>query len=82
MRANSDDWQSLGLRGNQSGAITFEGVLGSDRVIGEMGEYVYADTGEYYLEIIILLFPEKHVYVYIYVYIYIIYIYIIIVIFY
>ncbi|XP_037085486.1 probable acyl-CoA dehydrogenase YngJ [Pollicipes pollicipes] len=38
VRANSHDWLSLGMHGNQSGPVICEGVLTVDRMIGPIGD--------------------------------------------
>ena len=38
VRANTDDWKSLGMHGNQSGPLVIEGVFSQDRLIGPFGD--------------------------------------------
>ena len=38
VRANTDDWKSLGMHGNQSGPLVIEGVFSKDRLIGPFGD--------------------------------------------
>ncbi|KAF2348837.1 Oxidoreductase FAD/NAD(P)-binding [Trinorchestia longiramus] len=38
IRANTDDWKSLGMHGNQSGPIIVEGTFCTDRLIGPYGD--------------------------------------------
>ena len=37
VRANTEDWVSLGMHGNQSGPLVCEGVLTEDRCVGPFG---------------------------------------------
>ncbi|XP_076043887.1 uncharacterized protein LOC143026975 [Oratosquilla oratoria] len=38
IRASSDDWSALGMRGNQSGPVVVEGVFNKERMMGAPGE--------------------------------------------
>ncbi|XP_014677253.1 PREDICTED: uncharacterized protein LOC106817119 [Priapulus caudatus] len=38
IRANSDDWQALGMHGNQSSAMILEAKLPAGRVVGPIGD--------------------------------------------
>ena len=45
VRANTDEWISLGMHGNQSGPLICEGILPEDRRVGPFGKgYIAPDV--------------------------------------